>query len=138
MENVRSKVTGIHRDTELPSSPSDSRRPSATNPSSTSGTKDLSMPGSRKLANAHPPTTYQAHSSSEPTIRPHPRGAQYCIDDRSAAQVDTYTKYTISTINSNYKLLKILTYNCRILFYYIFVRGRGGLALGTHKIYLVT
>lgn len=61
MKNVRSKVAGIQRVTnQLPNSKSCI----STNWSKTSGPKDLSMPGSRKLANAHPATTYHPQSPS--------------------------------------------------------------------------
>lgn len=65
MENIRSNIAGIQRDTKplLPNSWI------SKNSSRTSGTKDLSIPGNRKLANAHPPTTYHPQSPSGAAIR---------------------------------------------------------------------
>lgn len=61
MENARWNVVGIHRETNR--CPNSTSWP-WTNCSRMSGSKDLSMPGNRKLANAQPLTTYQPHPSS--------------------------------------------------------------------------
>lgn len=63
MKNVRWNVAGIHRQPTTDRF-SNSSLWTSTNPSRTSGPKDLNMPGNRKLANAQPPTTYQAQLSS--------------------------------------------------------------------------
>lgn len=62
-KNVRLNVAGIHRQPTTDRFENSSSCTS-TNPFRTSGPNDLSMPGNRKLANAHPPTTYQAQLSS--------------------------------------------------------------------------
>lgn len=63
MKKVRLNVAGIHRQPTTDRFENSSSWTS-TNPFRTSGPNDLSMPGNRKLANAHPPTTYQAQLSS--------------------------------------------------------------------------
>lgn len=64
MKNARLNVAGIHRQLTMDRFENSSSWTSM-NPSRTSGLNDLSMPGNRKLANAHPPTTYQAQLSSK-------------------------------------------------------------------------